>query len=136
MSDSSDRALVQAARVRPPRRGQVAALEVDGTARAYDLTGLSIGGADETTSVHVFLALQADGGAIYYYFADSDETVDLDESDVISAGDPLVWSNAQCAMIANGAVHELMIERNKDVFLVVKTTSSATLRVFAASDVL
>lgn len=138
MSDKTQAALVQSGRARPPRRGEVIALSVDSTARKYDLTTLDLDGMDPSDSEWVHVALQADGDAIYYQFADATLTgaPELDPAATISAGDPLGYDNAYGVMLANGSVHEVAIQRSIDTQLVVVTSSAAILRLFAASKAL
>ncbi len=132
MSNRTDDALFQSSLSRPPRRGSVIAVTVDSTARSYDVSTIPLVPANGS---RVFIALQADGGALYYYFSSTSDD-DLDESDIIAAGDTLLFSGTMGVLLPNGAVHEVAIDAATDIYLVVKTVSTdATLRIFQTSDI-
>lgn len=123
-----------AARVLPPRRGAVLALTVDSTARSYALGSLAFGGHTPAASPRrneVYLTLQADGGAIYFYFHSSTDA-DLNEATVIAAGGTLAFNAAYCAVIEDGQTAQVCIDRALDKYLVVKGTG--TLRLYASSE--
>lgn len=131
MSTKVDDALFQSSLARAPRRGSVIALTVDSTARPYRLDNIPL--VTEGAS-RMFVALQADGGAIYYYFSDASHD-DLDEATIIAAGDTLEFGDEYGAMLTDGAIHDLALDADVDKYLIVKTISSdATLRIFVSSD--
>lgn len=122
----------------PPRKSAVIALGVDTTARAYDITGLALGGytppgsntAPKWTSVY----LQADGGAVYVVF-DSTNTVTLDDTAKIAAGGTMAFANTYGALIPSGASVKVRINRKDDKYLHIKTASgTAVLRMWASSE--
>lgn len=135
MSYTSER---QASNVRPPRHGNSLALTVDSTARAYDLTGLVLGGeaVDGVASQHrnVFLTLRAVTSDIYFHFSDAADT-DLEEATVISAGAALAFSDDAGGLVPAGQEVAVRIDRAKDKYLVVKVAStSGTLMMWSSSD--
>lgn len=129
-----------------PRRGAVIALEVDSTARAYDLKSLALGGHTPGESarnpVHVMLWMQAETNDVFFYFADGEvgtvATTDVDDvSDTakVSAGGALAFANTYAALLkaGNGPL-PVRIDRAQDRFLVVKAASTAgVLRFWASS---
>lgn len=127
-----------AARVLPPRRGSVAALTVDATARAYALGSIAMGGytpeAAASLRNEVYVTLQADGAAIYYYFSTSN-TADLDPTAAVAAGGTLAYANAHGAVIEDGTSAQVVVDRSRDEYIVVRTASgSSTLRLYASSE--
>jgi hypothetical protein len=136
----------QIAECMAPRRGAVIALEVDSTARAYDLKALALGGHTPTEAgtnpVHVMLFMQAETNDVYFYFADGEvgsvATTDVDDIDntaKVSAGSALAFANTYAPVLkaGNGPL-PVRINRAVDRFLVVKAASTAgVLRFWAAS---
>lgn len=124
----------------PPRRGQVWAVTVDSTARAYDLSALGLAGmpapeAAGTRPQHVILYLQAETNDVYYYF-DSVTGSALDNAAAQAAGAAAVgMQTAHCAVLkAGNAPLKVRIDRSQDKFIQVKAaTTSGVLRLWAAS---
>lgn len=130
----------------PPRRGAVIALEVDSTARAYDMIALDLGGftpkESQNEQSHVVLYMQAETNDVYFYFAagavGTGATTDVDDVDntaKVAAGAALTYANTYAAILeAGGPPIRIRIDRGQDRFLVVKAASTAgVLRFWAAS---
>lgn len=131
---------------RPPRRGEVIALTVDSTARAYDMLSLALAGFTPSNSQReqssVVLWMQAETADVYFYFASGEAgavaTTDVDDIDntaAVAAGGSLAFANTYAAVIVagNGPI-PIRIDRSTDRFLVVKAAStSGTLRFWATS---
>lgn len=129
-----------------PRRGAVIALEVDSTARAYDLKTLAFGGVtpDEAgrNPIHVMLWMQAETNDVYFYFADGEvgtvattDVAGIDNTAKVTAGSALAFANTYAPVLkaGNGPL-PVRINRAVDRFLVVKAAStSGVLRFWAAS---
>lgn len=132
----------QAANVAPPRRGAVLALGVDTTARAYDLQPLNLGGytpnGANIRAEYAYLTLQAEGGDVYFYFANGAAAVDVDDVDpaaIIAAGGALAYANTYAARLVSDSSLDVRILRSQDKFLVVRaTTGTPTLRFWASSE--
>lgn len=131
---------------RPPRRGEVIALTVDSTARAYDLLQVALAGFTPQNSQReqssVVLWLQAETNNVYFYFASGEAgavvTTDVDDIDhaaAVAAGGSLAFANTYAGIIVAGAAPiAVRIDRSLDRFLVVKAAStSGVLRFWAAS---
>jgi len=120
----------------PARRGNGAALTVDGTARAYDLRTLAWNGQSFFQNVDeaLFLDLQNDGAnPIYFYFSPTN-TVDLNEATVTAAGGTLALANAVPKVLRSAQDAPVELERDIDLFLIVKATGgTSTLRIFPSS---
>lgn len=118
------------------RRGEGTAVAIDTTARAYDLRGL-IWNGQKYYAVYqefVFLDLQNDGdGKIYYYFSPTN-TVDLNEATIQAAGSTLANTLAVPKVIRGNTDAPARIQRDKDLFLIVKGSAASTLRIFPSSD--
>ena len=139
-------AMEQISECAPPRRGAVLALEVDSTARAYDMLSLALGGFTPTDAQklqsHVVLWLQAEANDVYFYFASGEagavvttDVDDVDDTAEIAAGGSLAFADTYCAVLkaGNGPL-PIRIDRSQDRFLVVKAAStSGVLRLWAAS---
>lgn len=129
----------QAASSTPPRRGAVLAIDVDSTARAYDITALDLGGytpeADHERRNEVVLYLQADTNNVFFYFH-SATTSDLSDTAKVTAGAAATFANTYAAVLkTSDPPLKLRINRNLDRFLVVKAASTAgVLRVWAGSE--
>lgn len=127
----------QIAQSQPPRRGAVIALTVDSTARAYDITGLALGGKtpDGTAPSEVTLWMQADTNDVFFHFHSSSAT-DLANGTTIAAGGAIAFAAAYGAVLEAGERPiKVRINRALDKFLVVKAAStSGTLRFWACSD--
>ena len=128
----------QAANVQPPRRGQIFAVSVSATATAYNLGGLAMSGATPEASAarrnELYIAIQADGGAIYYYFHSATAS-DLDDTAKASVGGAVAYANTYGVLLPASAVHEIRIDRSRDKFLVLKTASgTAIARIWATSE--
>lgn len=135
---SSTIAEEQAAAVQPPRRGEVIALGIDTTARAYDLTSLALAGitpdGDGVRRLETWLTMQSDGGDVYYHFSATNSAV-LDNTAAIGAGGTIAYANTYGAKLKQDDRHEFRLNRAKDKFLVVKTsTGTATLRFWCSSN--
>lgn len=131
---------------RPPRRGEVIALTVDSTARAYDLLSVALAGFTPSNSQReqssVVLWMQAETANVYFYFASGEAgavaTTDVDDIDntaAVAAGAALAFANTYAGVIVAGALPlAIRIDRSLDRFLVVKAAStSGVLRFWAAS---
>jgi len=118
----------------PPRRGNILALTVDSTARAYDLTAVSL--PDKYVSNecdYVWLALAADSVNVFFYF-DSATGSSLSDTSAISAGSALAFNDAYAAILPAGQTYLFRIKRTTDKFLQVKAAStSGILRVWVSS---
>lgn len=136
----------QYAEIAPPRRGAVLAIEVDSTARAYDMVSLALGGFTpqkaQREQSHVVLWMQAETNDVYFYFAEGEvgtvATTDVDDIDntaKVAAGGSLAFANTYAAVIkAGNAPIRVRIDRGVDRFLVLKAAStSGLLRVWAGS---
>lgn len=125
------------ANVTPPRRGECLALEVDATARPYDLRSLPLAGfapKESKANERVFVTLQALTADVWFYFASVDND-DLDPTADIAAGQPLAYADTYGDRLAIGSSIRLRIDRQQDKFLVVRTSSgTATLLLRASSE--
>jgi len=131
-------ALQQEANVLPPRRGQCLALTVDTTARAYDISGLALGGhtppGSNSGPSYVFVTMQAITQDVWLHFHSASAT-DLDNAAVITAGSALAYANTYGYRIPAGGERRFRLNRAVDKFLVVETsTSTATLLIAASSE--
>ena len=138
---------VSYAEIAPPRRGEVIALAVDSTARAYDLKAVALGGTtpdgDLTGQHHVVLWMQAETNDVFFYFAggspDTVATTDVDDVDdtaKIAAGGAIAFANTYSAVLkAGNAPIRVRIDRRIDRFVVVKAASSAGILRFWAGSV-
>jgi hypothetical protein len=130
--------LEQSAELRPPRRGEVIALAIDATARAYDMNSLNLGGdsvvVDTDRPRTVVMWFQAETADVYVHFSSSNNA-NLDPATVVSAGSALAFANAHGSVLKYGAqAVGYRINRTQDRYLVVRTsTGTATLRFWAAS---
>jgi hypothetical protein len=127
----------QASNVRPPRRGAVITLTVDSTARAYDLSVLTLGGgkpsADGSGARNVYLTLQSNAD-LFYHFSDTNSAV-LDDTATLSVGSTLAFANTYGAKLVSGQDVPVRLDRGVDKYIVLKTNSgTATLRFWASSD--
>lgn len=124
------------AEVQPPRRGQIVALEVTTTARAYSLASLNLAGVtpDEAGSRRdlVWLTLQAETAAVYFQISDGADT-DLDETTVVAESGTLGFSNDYGARIPADDERSFVIDRSRDNHLIVKGAGAATLRFWVSS---
>jgi hypothetical protein len=133
-------ALDQAHDFVPPRRGSVWCVAVDSTARAYDLSTLTLGGftppANATRRNHVVLYLQAETNDVYFYF-DTATGAAIDDTAKQAAGAAtVVFANTYCAILkAGNPPMSVRIDRSLDKFLQVKTASTGgNLRLWVASE--
>ncbi|MBA2683260.1 MAG: hypothetical protein H0U66_02040 [Gemmatimonadaceae bacterium] len=126
----------QLANVQPPRRGECFALAVDATARPYDLTPLAFGGvAVEGTAARrneTFVTLRALTGDVYVQFSPVTAS-DLDQTAVLAAGSALSYPNTHGFVIPAGQEMRVRLDRSRDRFVIVKTTTTATLFFRASS---
>lgn len=144
----------QTAEFAPPRRGEVIALEVDSTCRAYDMKSLALGGYTPKESQrdpkYTVLWLQAETNDVYFYFASgpvsadaaagtaaviTTDVDDIDNTAKVTAGAALAFANTYAGVLkaGNGPL-PVRINRGVDRFLVVKAAStSGVLRFWAAS---
>jgi len=129
----------QDANITPPRRGAVLAIDVDSTARAYNISALALGGytpeADLDRRNEVFLYLQAETSDVFFYFHSATAS-DLDDTAKITAGGAVAFANTYGAVLeAGNPPLKLRIDRSLDKFLIVKAAvASGILRVWAASE--
>lgn len=131
-------AIAQDADIQPPRVGQVIALAIDATARAYDLTALAFNGEPwhAVVAQTLYLTMRNDSAAtsIYFQFGVTNTAV-LDPAAVVAAGGALVYANTYGDFIPAGGVVNVRIHRDQDKFMVVRTASgTATLRFYASSE--
>ena len=127
----------QADNILPPRRSLILAITVDATARAYDLSGITMGGSSYLTGQQgqrVYLTMQADGASMYYHFSSSSATT-LDNTAVIAAAGTIAYANTYGAKLESGTSIDLRIDRITDRYLVLKCASGATgtIRIWASS---
>lgn len=126
----------QADNILPPRRSGIIALAIDSTARAYDLSVITMGGSTFSSTQkgqRVYLTLQADGGAVYFHLSSASATT-LSDTATIAAGGTIAYANTYGAKIESGGSMDIRIDRLDDRYLVVKTASgTATLRFWASS---
>lgn len=126
----------QAARITPPRKNTVLAITLDTNVRAYDITGLSIGGftpdAGAARHGHVFVTIQAQTADAFFYFHTATDSA-LSTTDAISAGAAAVYGATHCLRIPAGEERTYFLDRSKDKFLVVKGSAAGVLRLFASS---
>ena len=118
---------------RPPRRLKILPLTVTSTATAYDLTKLQLGevapSADGTPAKVVYLNFAARGADIFYQLSDVSAT-DLDDTAAIAVGGPLVYSGAYGVPLPDGSRAAERIDRSIDKFLIVKTPSGTSGKLF------
>jgi hypothetical protein len=133
--------------IMPPRRGQCLAIEVDSTARAYDLSTIAFGGVTPNEAAkepqEVVLYLQAQTNDVFFYFADGEVGVtattdvdDIDNTAKITAGSAIAFANTYAAQLdaTTKAPMKIRINRAQDRFLVVKAASTAgVLRIWVGS---
>lgn len=131
---------------RPPRRGEVIALTVDSTCRAYDLLSVALAGFAPQNAQReqssVVLWMQAETANVYFYFASGEagsvvttDVDDIDDTAKVAAGGSIAFANTYGAVIVagNGPI-PVRIDRGQDRFLVVKAAStSGVLRFWATS---
>lgn len=126
----------QAAAVAPPREGAVLAVTLDTTVRAYQISGLNIGGftplAANQDQKQVFLRVLADGADIFMHF-NSDGTTSGAVASAIAAGNPLVYSDAYLFKIPNGSYCDFYIDRSVDKYIVLVGSAAGTARIYASS---
>lgn len=126
----------QADNILPPRRSAIIALAIDSTARAYDMSVLTLAGntfSSTQKGVRLYLTMQADGGAVYFQLSSSNSAT-LSDTASITAGSALAFANTYGAKIESGGSVDVRIDRLDDRYLVVKTASgTATLRFWASS---
>jgi len=139
-------AIQQIQECRPPRRGEVIALTVDSTARAYDLLQVALAGFTPQNAQReqssVVLWMQAETNNVYFYFASGEagavattDVNNIDNTATVAAGGSLAFANTYAGVIVAGALPlQIRIDRSVDRFLVVKAAStSGVLRFWAAS---
>lgn len=131
---------VQAASILPPRRGAVWAVAVDSTARAYDMTALSLAGATPeaagTRPTHVYLYLQAETNDVYFYFDSATGSALADATKQAAAAGAVAMADAHGAVLkAGNPPLRVRIDRSLDKFIQVKAASTAgVLRMWASSE--
>src|SRR5882762_3273209 len=138
MSMVINEAVSQDANIQPPRRGQVVALTVDATPRAYALTGLTLNAQkfQQNSNEHLFLTLRNDNATtnLYYLFSDVISAA-LDPTLAVAAGSPLAFSDAYGDFIPPSSAVNVRIQRGIDKFLIVRTgTGTAILRLYPSSE--
>lgn len=130
----------------PPRRGQVIALGVDSTARAYDLVAIALGGYTpaeaQNVGRQVTLWMQAQTNDVFFYFAPGEvgavittDVDDVSDTAAVTAGNAIAFADTYCALLkAGNSPLPIRINRAIDRFLVVKAASTAgVLRFWASS---
>lgn len=129
-----------AAECLPPRRGQVWAVTVDSTARAYDLSKIALGGytpeAANTRRSNVVLYLQAETNDVYFYFDSATGNSLNDATTQAATPADVTMANAHGAVLEAGAPPlKVRIDRTLDKFIQLKAAStSGVLRMWAGSD--
>ncbi len=134
------RCTMQADNIVPARLGSIWVQTVDNTARPYNIGILPFGGkaiVNTNQPDHVYLSMYADGGDVYYQFTNATSAT-LDPAATNAAGVALTAttmsaSGAMCGIIPNGSTLDVRIERSKDTWLVLYSTTGPLLRVFASS---
>jgi hypothetical protein len=127
----------QASNVLPPRRGEVLALAVDATARAYSLTSLTLAekSVEAATSqrIALYLTVQAVTADVWLVLSDGTAS-DLDPTAAVIAGGTLAFANSYGWRIPSGTEQAFRVDRSKDTHLVCRTSSgTATLLIRASS---
>ena len=103
----------------PPRKGAVLALTASSTGYSYSLLPLTLGGfkpaAGNTKPNKVYLTLQADGGKVYFVFA-NDDTITLTTTGAQSAASAdAAFVNTMCAFVGDGVTtNDICIDRRID----------------------
>ncbi len=130
----------QIASLTPPRRGQVWAVTVDGTARAYDLSKIALGAgaiAPEKSGQKrqcVVLYLQAETADVYFYFDSLTGNSLADGTKQAAAAADVLMADAHCAVLKFGNPPiQVRIDRTIDKFIQVKS-SGGVLRMWACSE--
>jgi hypothetical protein len=122
---------------RPPRKGEVAAITLDTTARSYALAGLTIAGhkpdAANTKTMFVYLQLHAETADCFFVLSSSN-TVTLDKTAAVAAGGTLAFTNTHGARIPAGSTIGVRINRAIDTYLHVQGSAAGILRISATSE--
>jgi hypothetical protein len=124
----------QADNVTPPV--SVWAQTVDATSRAYDLTGLALGG-DTYSSVradYIYLTIQADGADLYVAFG-VDNSKTIAQATAVAAGGTPAFATTSCMKIPDSQERCYRINRAVDKFLYLKGSGAGTARIYASSDI-
>ncbi len=130
----------QAAKFHAPRRGAIIALEVDSTARSYNIQSLALGGklpdAAGSVPLEVDLFMQAETNDVFFHFRSDAGAADLSDTAKVAAGATLAFDNTYAALLEAGErPTRVRINRALDKYLVVKAaTTSGVLRFWAVSD--
>lgn len=130
----------QIASLTPPRRLAVWAVAVDSTARAYDLSKITIGGYTPEASgkkrANVVLYLQAETNDVYFYFDSATGSALANATTQSAAAADVLMDTAHCAVLkAGNPPIQVRIDRTIDKFIQVKAASTAgVLRMWACSE--
>ncbi len=129
----------QAATLQPPRRGAVWTLTVDSTARAYDISRLTLGtfvpSAANKTRANVVLMLQAETADVYFYFDSATGNSLSDTAKQAATPADAAFADTYCAILKAGSSEVFRIDRTLDKFIQVKAAStSGVLRMWAYSE--
>lgn len=126
----------QAANVQPPRRGEVVALAVDATARAYSLTSLALAGVTPEASglsrAEVYVTVQAVTADVWLYFNEGTAS-DLDPAAAVSAGSTFAFASTYGWRVPSGTEQSFRLDRGRDTHLVCRTSSGTATLLFRAS---
>ena len=123
----------------PPRKNAVWVVNVDSTARAYDISKLALGGytpeAALRKSNQVVLLMHADTVDVFFYFHSATDSALSDTAAQTATAADAAFAATYCAVLKAGTSEVFRIDRSLDKFLVVKAASTAgLLRVQAYSE--
>lgn len=133
----------QVASLTPPRRGQVWAVAVDSTARAYDLSKIALGSgavAPEAGGAkrraYVVMYLQAETNDVYFYFDSATGSSLANATTQAATAADVLMDAAHCAVLkAGNPPIRVRIDRTIDKFIQVKAaTTAGVLRMWACSE--
>lgn len=124
----------------PPRKGAVWAVDVDSTARAYDISKAALGGFTPEASAgrraEVYLYLQAQTNDVFFYFHSATDSALSDTAAQSAGAADLAFVATHAALLeAGSAPIKIRINRALDKFIVLKAASTAgVLRMWAGSE--
>lgn len=125
------------ARITPPRKGSVFAITLDATARAYDITGLDIGGftpsQDADKRSEVMLTIQAMAADCYFYFHSATDTAMDKTAAVAASAATAAYVATHCFVVPQNQERTYTIDRSIDKFLVVQGSGAGIVRISATS---
>ncbi len=123
----------------PPRKNAIWSVNVDSTARAYDISKLAIGGytpeAAGKRSNQVVLYLHADTVDVFFYFHTATDSALSDTATQTAATADAAFAATYAAVVKAGTSEVFRIDRAIDKFLILKAASTAgILRMWAYSE--